>query len=105
MVKEIRKVSNFVSTILFPEAEKIEIENVLDRQIIIEDFEVLRGDYGEFPVILFTFEGEQDKHTTAGGSSVVLKKLLKLKEADAFPVKGKIVSVKGKKYTYYDLVD
>lgn len=100
----LKKVSDVIPLGIFSEYERTEIDEVLDKDIIINEFEILLGNYGEFAVILFNYPNEEVMKTFPCGGLVVLKKLNKIKENNSLPILGKIVKQTGKRQTYYDLI-
>jgi len=80
--------------------EFVNIDDILNRDIVIADFIKVQGEYDEYIVVAFLDE-EQDKlkgFTT--GAKVVKRKLQNVKDKNGFPCLGKIIKVKN----YYDIV-
>ena len=84
---------------LWPDLPRRELNDLLDRDIVIDDFSFLNGRYGRFAVILARFPDSDDAFTTACGGEVVCRKLDDLKEKRELPILGAI-SYNEK---YYDL--
>ena len=79
------------------EGEKIEGKEIYGKYILIHDFAILNGTYGEFVVIDATIVPEPDEVGTPGkrvqfleGSKVVMRQLGMIKEDNNFPIKTKI---------------
>lgn len=85
---------------IFQETEKAEIDDVLGKDIVVEDIEFLVGQWREFAVILFTFKRRKRKYSLAIGGKVVMRKLKEAKAKKLLPLMGKIIKIK----EYYDIV-
>ena len=79
------------------EGEKIEGKEIFGKDIIIHDFAILNGTYGEFVVIDATIVPAPTELGTPGkrvqfleGSKVVMRQLGMVKEDNNFPIKTKI---------------
>ena len=85
------------------EAEKIEVTEILGKDIVIRDIAELTGDYGIFLVVLADFQEKQVQF--AIGSKVMMPKLIKAKKENKLPLIAKIVEKHGEKSKrlYYDL--
>ena len=95
-----RRVSDVIpSGNLWPDLPRRELEDLLDTEIIIEDFSFLQGRYGQFAVMLLRMPGTAHQLTSACGGEVVCRKLEALKDGRHLPVLGTI-SYNEK---YYDL--
>jgi hypothetical protein len=99
MMAEVKKVGELIPSLTF-EGEKVQMGEILNKDVVITNFGLQQGQYGEFAVIEFHFPQKSEKFVTVCGGKVVIKKLNKLAELVAFPVQGKFVKVK----RYYDLV-
>lgn len=97
---EYKKVSEFKLDVIFPEATQVEKEEILDKEIVIEDFEVLTGKFGQFSVICFFYAEKEDEKLAFVGGQVITRKLEKIRKE--LPVVGKITKPEGKRY--FDLV-
>ena len=84
---------------LWPDLPRRELNDLLDKDMVIEDFSFLNGRYGRFAVIKATFPGSEDSFTTACGGEVVCRKLDDLKEKRELPILG-LINYNDK---YYDL--
>ena len=84
---------------LWPDLPRRELDDLLDKELVLEDHSFLQGRYGRFAVILARFPGNNEQFTSACGGDVVCRKLEELKDGRHFPVLGTI-SYTGK---YYDL--
>jgi len=103
-MENLKRVSEVIPPQIYPDAEVKVISEVLEKDIILKGFELLAGDYGDFAIILFSFPNDEKEYSLACGGKVIIKKLSKLANTNAFPVIGKISEVQGKRYKYYDLV-
>jgi hypothetical protein len=91
-----RRVSDF-----FPEAvEVVDIDDLLDRDIEIIDFEARKGAFGDYLAVYFRDLNSDEIKTFTTGANVVVRKLKTIKERNGFPVIGKVKKVK----RYYDIV-
>lgn len=96
-----RRVSDVVpSGNLWPDLPRRELDDLLDSELVIEEFSFLSGRYGKFAVILCRMPGSEQQFTTACGGEVVCRKLQDVKDGRFLPVLGTI-SFNEK---YYDLV-
>lgn len=75
------------------------INDVLDRPLVIDHYEVYPGRYGEFAIIYTRTLEDNTPLLVRTGGEVVIKKLRAI--ANKFPVLAKFVRRK----RYYDLVD
>ena len=95
-----RRVSDVLpSGNLWPDLPRRELDDLLDRDMVILDFSFLNGRYGRFAVIKARLPDQEGEFTTACGGEVVVRKLDDLKERRALPILGAI-SYNEK---YYDL--
>ena len=95
-----RRVSDvIVSGNLWPDIPRRELDDLLDKEIVLEDFSFLHGRFGNFAVFLARFPGQADRFTSACGGEVVCRKLTELKDGRHFPVLGTITFNE----RYYDL--
>lgn len=81
-------------------SEVKKIEDLVGEDVIIYDYKVVQGEYGEYAVVLSSLDGSDKKFVFTTGGTVVKKKLQMCKDKNAFPVRCKIVRVK----RYYDLI-
>lgn len=82
----------------------IDLEDVLNKEIIIEDYNLIDDQFGTKSAII-AFSLENKKHQTICGSMVVVKQLGRIKEDKKFPIKTKITKKESKKSKreYYSL--
>jgi len=80
--------------------EWVKIEDLLDKDIFVEDFIIAEGEYGEYAIVKFTESDNIIPKAFTTGGKVILKKLNLAKEKECLPLLGKIV----KKKRYYDIV-
>ncbi len=85
---------------LWPDLPRRELEDILNVEIVLEDFSFLSGKFGDFAVILARMPGTSQQFTSACGGEVVCRKLEKLKEGRHLPVLATITFNE----KYYDLV-
>lgn len=97
--KETRRFGTEIGGNLFPDAEQVAIEEVLDADILVKDFTILTGEFGEYVIINYTSPEEVGDFSTACGGIVVLKKLREAKEKGLLPLLGCIT----KSDRYYDI--
>jgi len=85
------------------DAEKVDFDKILNKEITILDVAELTGDYGQFIVVLAQLEDKQIQF--ASGSQVIVPKLLRVKKDKNFPIIAKIVERKSEesKRKYYDI--
>lgn len=89
-----------VSGNLWPDLPRRELDDLLSKEIVLEDFSFLHGRYGNFAVFLAHFPGSDEQFTSACGGEVVCRKLTELKDGRHLPVIGTITYNE----RYYDLV-
>lgn len=89
---------------VFPDAERIDQSQVLNKQVVILDFKILPSTISadtEFCVIKAEFENKIVSFSSGG---VVGKQLSEVKEVGKFPLRTTIIKIKGKgKFGYYSL--
>jgi len=74
--------------------EFIAVEDLLEKEIIVEDVMKLKGEYGEYVMVKFSFEDNADKYAFVTGGVVLMKRILYAKEKDLLPLPGTIKRVK-----------
>ena len=79
---------------------EMQIDDVLDKEINVIDFQMRDGKFGEFAVILATIGKDNKRITFTTGSLVVLKKVKRVTKEGLLPLIGKIIKVK----KYYDII-
>lgn len=95
-----RRVSDvIISGNLWPDLPRRELDDLLDKEIVFEDFSFLHGRWGNFAVFLARFPGSSEQFTSACGGEVVCRKLTELKDGRHLPVLGTI----NFNERYYDL--
>lgn len=102
-MENLKRVGDILPPKVFLGADRVEIKEVIDKDIIIKDFTQLWGEFGVFDVVLFSFAGEEAEYTFPCGGKVVMEKVEKLKKMDELPVLAKLVTVTGRNYQYFDL--
>jgi len=98
--KGLKKARDVLGSAIFEGVERRELKEVLDQEMVIKDFRIFRGQYGDYAVILCMDENTQEEFTVGTGGIAVLDKLKRLKQMKALPCLVKIV----KKKRYYDLI-
>jgi len=82
-----------LSTPCYPDVARIEMKEIIDKEIIIKEFEERPSNFGgSFIIALAEVDGEQ--RTFPIGSKVVISQLQQIKELDKLPVKTKIIEQK-----------
>lgn len=76
------------------------IDELLEKEWLIADFDLRKGKFGVWAVILLMDPETGEKVGTATGGEVVVRKLEELREGGNLPVMGQFV----KPGTYYDLI-
>ena len=86
------------------EGDLISISSILNQDVEIRDFVDRTGEYGAYKCIQIILNN--DPKVVNCGGAVVIKKLDKLRESDAFPITGKFVSLKSESSgrMYLDLI-
>ncbi len=89
------------------EGEKVEEKEVVGKDIIIHDFAMLNGQFGEFAIVDATVlpvpgeaidvTGKGKRVQFAEGSEVIMRQLKKIKEDNNFPIETKIEERVGEK--------
>jgi len=95
-MENLKRVSDLIPPGVFPDAIPVEIEDLVGKDIVLEDFEVLTGQYGQFSVVCFKYMNDEKFYSFACGGVVVMKKLAKLRES--FPVICQLYHPEGKRY-------
>ena len=85
---------------LWPDLPRRELDDLIDTELVIEDFSYLNGKFGKFAVLLVRMPGTAQQFTTACGGEVVCRKLDELKDGRHLPIRGTI----NFNEKYYDLV-
>jgi len=89
--------------------EWVKVEDILEKDILVQDVKELTGEYGKYCLVKFTTELEtiDEKgnprpivYAFSTGSSVLMKKIMGAKEKGLLPLVGRIKKVK----RYYDIV-
>jgi hypothetical protein len=78
----------------------VEIDEILDKDIMIHDCEFVEGQFGEYAWILASEDNSSDRFKFSTGGTVVVRRLKHVKEKNAFPVVAKFYWKKGKKNRY-----
>lgn len=97
-MSEIKRISEVLPQQKVYEAEKVDINALLNTEFIVLDYQILNGNYSEFAVILCSSVDKKKTFTFTTGSKVILKKLDTLKQNRLLPVIVKLVKIK----RYYD---
>lgn len=96
----IKTIQEVVGVSRFDVDKVLDIKDVMNKEIVIHDFKVAKGNWGDYLVILASFDANGDKFVFTTGSEVIMKKLFICRDKNALPVRGKIVGVK----KYYDII-
>jgi len=80
--------------------EWYKINQLLNNEIIVIDYIITNGEFGEYAIVKFQFVGSEKICAFTTGGKVILKKLDKAKDMNLLPLIGRIV----KKKNYYDIV-
>lgn len=86
--------------------EKVEMESLINKQIVIKDAISRIGDFGVFYILLINIEEAKEDNTVATASPAIVKVVEKAISEKAFPFSGKIISVpstKRKGKNYFDI--
>lgn len=81
-------------------SEWIDFKDLVGCEILVLDYLLANGDFGQYAIIKFTEEESGEIMATTTGGKVVIDKLNKAKERNLLPLIGKVV----KKKNWYDLV-
>jgi len=93
--EEIPKFSDlFPSEQAFPDLEVVNIDEILDREIIIEDFTLRPSQFkdGEFAIVKFREKNEKSKLFLTG-SEILLKQLKRARDIKKIPFRATIKKV------------
>lgn len=93
-----KRVKDVLGDDLWSEYPKVDIDNLLGEDIIIVDFVIRDGQYGNFAIILVRHPETQEMRTSSCGGETFLKRLTQLREKNAFPILGQVVIPEGKRY-------
>lgn len=96
--QEIKSFSEVVGRKYFNVQNKVKFSDLIDKEIIIKDFQILPSKFGkgEFAVVLASFPNREEFFTITS-SQVIMKQLNEIKEK--LPVKATVKKVK-KYYTF-----
>jgi len=85
---------------LVVDGEKMQIDDIMNKDIIIHEYRSRDGQYGPFAMFSFSFSNSKDnkRHVCVTGSRVLWSKLELVDTKHAFPVLAKVV----KRDRYYD---
>jgi hypothetical protein len=92
------------------QAEEIEFASFINQYITILGFSTRKSDTekfehgGEFAVIFMCTDASDQGYIVTTGASVVMKKLIDANENNLLPIRGKLVKIKGDKFSYFDLL-
>ena len=107
MTKETeRRFGSELPTDIFPEAEQVEIADLIGVDILIKDYLVMDGVNGEYLIINFERPDAPGDFSTACGGIIVCRKVMEAKKMGLLPLVGAITRVPSKvkgHSAYYDL--
>lgn len=101
-----RRFGTELPTVIFPEAEKVELKDILGEDILILDYKPMLGENGEYVIILFQKPDEPGDFSTACGGIIVCRKVLEAGAKNLLPMVGSITRIPSKvkgHSDYYDL--
>lgn len=99
MAKEVKRFGDIVDR-WEDISEWYKVTDILGEEIVIEDIKEVMGDYGQYALVKFSYEGKTDKYAFTTGAQVLRKKIMAAKEKGLLPLPGRIERVK----RYYDIV-
>ena len=76
----------------------VDIEEMLDRDILIHDFQEREGENGMYVTVICSELDSEEKIGFNCGGKVVMKKLNYIRDNASFPVLAKIFKPEGKRY-------
>jgi len=101
MNNEIKRISEIFEGGFFPDTEKIDLKEIIDKDIVILDAIFFVNQWNKEAVVFkFRFEGGIYEYSTVSSSQSIVKKLKFAKEKGALPCIGKVIKVKN----YFDIV-
>jgi len=107
MTKETqRRFGTELPTAIFPEAEQVELKDILNIDILIKDLRVMQGEKGEYVIINFERADQPGDFSTVCGGIIVCRKVLEASSKGLLPLVGAITKVPSKvkgHSDYYDL--
>ena len=83
---KLNRLSDSIKESVFKDTEPIALQNILNKDIVIQDVKILKGIYREFAVIKFNFYGKDKLFSTVNGGKVVVRKLKEAQAKKVFPV-------------------
>jgi len=98
-MQEIKRFSDLPKVPAFPDTQLVRIEEVMGKDIVVEDFMIYEGGYGRYAVIKFHYPNQQELFSTVTWSEVIINKLERADRENCLPLIGKIEKVK----RYYDI--
>jgi len=79
----------------FDDVEKfVSIDDILNRDIVVDDVLRLKGDYGDYIMVKFYFPEDGTPYAFVTGGKVIMELTLLAKEKNLLPLLGQIKKVK-----------
>ena len=104
--KETRRFGTELPTEIFPDAEQVDLKELISKEILVKDYKMLSGENGEYAIINFEMPEQPGDFSTACGGVVVIRKLYDAREKNLLPLVGAITQTKSKikgHSPYYDI--
>ena len=104
--KETRRFGTELPTAIFPDAEQVELKDIIGVDILIKDYKMMLGENGEYVILNFEKPDEPGDFSTACGGVIVYRKVMDAVKLGLLPLVGAITKVPSKvkgHSDYYDL--
>ena len=72
-MQDLKRISDIVPSGALYEAERIDLGEILNKDVLISDFQIRPGNFGEFAIILIALEDGQQRVVVTGAQAVVRK--------------------------------
>jgi len=101
-----RRFGTELPTAIFPDAEQVELKEIMGQDILIKDYKALEGENGPYVIIEFEKPDQPGDFSTACGGIIVCRKVMEAMQKGLLPMVGAITKVPSKvkgHSDYYDL--
>jgi len=101
-----RRFGTELPTAIFPDAEQVELKDIIGVDILIKDYRALDGENGPYVIINFERPDAPGDFSTACGGIIVCRKVMEAVKLNLLPLVGAITKVPSKVKghgAYYDL--
>ena len=100
-----RRFGTVLPTAIFPDAEQVELKDIMNQDILIKDYKALMGENGEYVIILFEKPDGPGEFSTACGGIIVCRKIMEAYHRHLLPMVGSITKTPSKVRGHSDFYD